>query len=119
MRDYIVSILFIALGILISFFCYPLQNGIAICVHEICFIILGLVFTIIAAKHSARRKMIFVCFLLAIKPFIVLADELYDPFSLLGISFDIIFTGFALLIGYLIAKLVMFLYGRSRNKTDE
>lgn len=115
MSDYIKSTVCVLISIVISFICYRFH---AWDIYEICFIVLGLIFTIVLRKQSKKRNVITVCIILLIKPFLVLADQLYDGMSLLmGVPVDILFTGIGLLIGFIIAKLFLYIFGKIKNKS--
>ena len=119
MRDDILLMIYIFSALVITFICYPLHTENDISIYEICFIILSFIFTVLLRNQSTRRKILCVSSLLIIKPFLVLADELYDPMTLLmGVPIDIILTGIGLLIGYVIAKIMMFLFCWIRNKVN-
>ncbi len=113
MFEHISSIVFVLASIISGFVCYHFHTW---GIYEICFIVLGFIFTILLQKQSKKLNLIFVCIVVFLKPFIVLADELYDPMSLLmGIPLDILFTAFGLLIGYIIAKIMLFLFKKLKN----
>ena len=114
MCDYILSILFVFTSITISFICYKFH---AWDIYEICFIVLGFIFTILLRRQSKKRNAITVFIIIFIKPFLVLADQLYDGMSLLmGVPVDILFTGIGLLIGFIISKLFLFIFEKIKNK---
>ena len=114
MRDLIISIVFVFTSIVASFICYKFH---AWDIYEICFIVLGFIFTILLRSQSKKRNAITVCIIIFIKPFLVLADQLYDGMSLLmGVPVDILFTGIGLLIGFIISKLFLYILNKVKNK---
>lgn len=114
MLEMSLSILFVLASIVSGFICYHFHAWGS---YIMCFILLGFIFTALLRKQSKKLNLIFVCIVIFIKPFIVLADELYDPMSLLmGIPLDVLLTAFGLLIGFIIAKVMLFLFKKIRKK---
>lgn len=114
MRDYIFSIFFVLTSIVISYICYRFRVW---GIYEICFIVLGLFFTIVLRKQAKKYNIIFICIIIFIKPFIVLSEDLYDPMTLLmGVPVDMLLTGIGFLIGFMIAKLFLYIFSKDKNK---
>lgn len=113
MRDLIISIVFVFTSIVASFMCYRFQ---AWEIYEICFIVLGFIFTIILRNQPKKQKIIFICIVLFVKPLLVLSDDLYDPMTMLmGIPVDIFLTGIGLFIGFIFAKLFLYILNKVKK----